>query len=239
MSLSWLKKKHLRIGLGAEAHPGVGRAKAVELQSGDDWRGALGALPEILKAHSGSEASVVLADQFVRYALLPCNDGGEEPRAVARARAPSLRRAARRGRGGVGSEGHRRPRRWARASPARWTASWSSAARQRFVTAGVDLVVGAAVPGGGVQPHPQDGRQRLVLDRGRGAGPPHARAAAARRVGGDPQPPRRRALARGAARDPRARERLPRRSTSRARASSSARRASSTPRCTTPGARRR
>jgi hypothetical protein len=32
------------------------------------------ALPEVLKAHKGAEASLVLADQFARYALLPHND---------------------------------------------------------------------------------------------------------------------------------------------------------------------
>src|SRR5688572_31015017 len=78
VSLSWLKKKPLRIGLGAKRILVSGtrevQLQAVELQSGDDWRGALGALPEILKAHRGSEASLVLADQFARYALLQHND---------------------------------------------------------------------------------------------------------------------------------------------------------------------
>ena len=73
MSLSWLKKKPLRIGLGAKRIM-VSGGKAIELQAGEDWRGALGALPEVLKAHRGSEASVVLADQFARYALLQHND---------------------------------------------------------------------------------------------------------------------------------------------------------------------
>ena len=52
----------------------VSGGKAIELQAGDDWRGAVNALPELLKAHKGVEASVVLADQFARYALLPHND---------------------------------------------------------------------------------------------------------------------------------------------------------------------
>jgi len=52
----------------------VSGGKALELQSGDDWRGAVNALPEILQAHKGAEASIVLADQFARYALLPHND---------------------------------------------------------------------------------------------------------------------------------------------------------------------
>jgi hypothetical protein len=72
VSLSWLKRKHLRIGLGAKRIM-VSGGKAVELQASDDWRGALDALPEILKSHENREASVVLADQFVRYALLPWN----------------------------------------------------------------------------------------------------------------------------------------------------------------------
>ena len=78
MSLSWLKKKPLRIGLGAKRILVSGtrevQLQAVELQAGDDWRGALGALPEILKPHRGSEASEVLADQFARSALLQHND---------------------------------------------------------------------------------------------------------------------------------------------------------------------
>jgi len=73
VSLSWLKKKPVRISLGAKRVI-VSGGKSVELQSGDDWRGALGALPEILKSHRGSEASVVLADQFARYALLQHSD---------------------------------------------------------------------------------------------------------------------------------------------------------------------
>jgi len=72
VSLSWLKRKHLRIGLGAKRVM-VSGGKAVELSNSDDWRAAVDALPEILKAHKTREASVVLADQFVRYALLPWN----------------------------------------------------------------------------------------------------------------------------------------------------------------------
>jgi hypothetical protein len=52
----------------------VSGAKAVELQSTDDWRAALEALPAILKSSTSRDASVVLADQFVRYALLPWNE---------------------------------------------------------------------------------------------------------------------------------------------------------------------
>src|SRR6185503_9337210 len=45
VSLSWLKKKPLRIGLGARRIM-VSGGKAIELQAGDDWRGAVNALPE-------------------------------------------------------------------------------------------------------------------------------------------------------------------------------------------------
>ena len=77
MSLLW-RKKHLRIGLGTKRIM-VSGSKAIELQASDDWRGALDALPEVLKAHKNSEARVVLADQFVRYALLPWNEAVKSP----------------------------------------------------------------------------------------------------------------------------------------------------------------
>ena len=75
MSLSWLRKKPVRFGIGAK-HIMVSGTKEVELRApslphGEDWRNALDALPEVLKSHRNSQASVVLADQFVRYALLP------------------------------------------------------------------------------------------------------------------------------------------------------------------------
>jgi hypothetical protein len=72
------RKKHLRIGLGTKRIM-VSGSKAIELQASDDWRGALDALPEVLKAHKNSEARVVLADQFVRYALLPWNEAVKSP----------------------------------------------------------------------------------------------------------------------------------------------------------------
>ena len=76
MSLSWLKRKHLRIGLGAKRVM-VSGGKAVELPAADDWRAAVEALPAILKANKSRDASVVLADQFVRYALLPWNEAAK------------------------------------------------------------------------------------------------------------------------------------------------------------------
>ena len=41
---------------------------------GPDWRSAVDALPSILRDFRGREAHIVLADQFVRYALLPWSD---------------------------------------------------------------------------------------------------------------------------------------------------------------------
>ena len=96
MSLSWLKRKHLRIGLGAKRVM-VSGGKAVELSQSDDWRAAVDALPEILKSHNTREASVVLADQFVRYALLPWNGAvktSEQWLALARHRFGALHGAA-------------------------------------------------------------------------------------------------------------------------------------------------
>jgi hypothetical protein len=78
VSLSWLKRKHLRIGLGAKRIM-VSGTKALELPTGEDWRAAVEALPEILKAQKTREASVVLADQFARYALLPWNEAVKTP----------------------------------------------------------------------------------------------------------------------------------------------------------------
>jgi hypothetical protein len=53
--------------------------KAVELEGADDWRAAVEALPGILKAHRSREASIVLADHFVRYALLPWSEAVKRP----------------------------------------------------------------------------------------------------------------------------------------------------------------
>jgi hypothetical protein len=96
VSLSWLKKKPLRIGLGAKRVM-VSGAKPLELAAGDGWRPALDALPEILKAHRGRDAALVLADQFVRYALLPHNDAvksADQWLALARHRFGALHGAA-------------------------------------------------------------------------------------------------------------------------------------------------
>lgn len=72
MSLLW-RNRELRIGLAPE-RVYVSGAKSLDLPAGDGgWQAAVQALPEILKGRSGL-ASLVLADQLVRYALLPHNE---------------------------------------------------------------------------------------------------------------------------------------------------------------------
>lgn len=73
MSLLW-RNRELRIGLAPE-RVYVSGAKSLDLSPAAEggWQAAVAALPEVLKGKSGV-ASVVLADQFVRYALLPHNE---------------------------------------------------------------------------------------------------------------------------------------------------------------------
>lgn len=73
MLLSW-RSKHLRIGLGPDRIL-VSGAKAIDVPQGDGgWRAALPALDPVLAERKGAEASVVLADAFARYVLLPWNE---------------------------------------------------------------------------------------------------------------------------------------------------------------------
>ena len=73
MSLLW-PKKHLRIGLGPDRIMVAG-AKAIDVPGADGgWEASLKSLPEILSQGKNSEGSIVLADQFVRYVLLPWNE---------------------------------------------------------------------------------------------------------------------------------------------------------------------
>jgi hypothetical protein len=74
VSLLW-RKKTLRIGIAPDAIIVSGSREPLRVQSdgAGDWRAALEALPEILKGFRNEQASVVLADQLVRYALLPWN----------------------------------------------------------------------------------------------------------------------------------------------------------------------
>ncbi len=77
MSLLWPKKR-LRIGLGPDRIMVAG-AKAIEVAQADGgWEAPLKAIPELLKGKSG-EASIVVADQFVRYVLLPWNEALRTP----------------------------------------------------------------------------------------------------------------------------------------------------------------
>ncbi len=74
MSLLW-RNPPRRLGLCSD-RLFLSKSRVVRLQPGQDaaeWRAALDALPEILLSLKCREASVVLADQFVRYALLPWN----------------------------------------------------------------------------------------------------------------------------------------------------------------------
>jgi hypothetical protein len=72
VSLSW-RNKQLRVGLAADRIHITG-AKSVELAAGDgSWTAPVEALGAALAGRKGT-ASVVLADQFVRYALLAYNE---------------------------------------------------------------------------------------------------------------------------------------------------------------------
>ena len=84
MSLLW--RKHLRISLCADRlvlagydrglRPGKPKGSILPVQvlpNAEEWRGAVEALPEALREHGNHDVSVVIADQFVRYVLLPWN----------------------------------------------------------------------------------------------------------------------------------------------------------------------
>lgn len=76
MSLLW--RKQLRISLGTDRlvlRANKSRTGTVPVQPHPDseWRAAVDALPAVLAEHRNHDASVVLADQFVRYALLAWN----------------------------------------------------------------------------------------------------------------------------------------------------------------------
>ena len=84
MSLLW--RNHLRISLCADRlvlagyarglRPGKPKGNVMPVQvlpNAEEWRGAVDALPEVLNAHKNHDVSVVIADQFVRYVILPWN----------------------------------------------------------------------------------------------------------------------------------------------------------------------
>jgi hypothetical protein len=81
-----LWRNHLRISLCADRlvlaayarglRPGKPRGELLPVQvlpNAEEWRGAVDALPQALAAYRNHDVSVVIADQFVRYVLLPWN----------------------------------------------------------------------------------------------------------------------------------------------------------------------
>ena len=78
MLLSW-RSRHLRVGMGPDRIILTG-GPAIEVPEGDGgWQAALPALDEALAGKTGAEASVVLADAFARYVLLPWNETLKTP----------------------------------------------------------------------------------------------------------------------------------------------------------------
>jgi hypothetical protein len=77
--LKRFRKRHpssVRIAL-CEDRVFVSDGREVPVQKVDDapaWRGAVDALPLVLSSYKNQTANIVLADQFVRYALLPWSD---------------------------------------------------------------------------------------------------------------------------------------------------------------------
>jgi hypothetical protein len=74
-----LWRKQLRISLAADRvvlRANRSRTSTVAVQPGPEleWRAALDALPSILAGFRNHDVSLVLADQFVRYALIPWNE---------------------------------------------------------------------------------------------------------------------------------------------------------------------
>jgi hypothetical protein len=94
----WRSRKQ-RIGLCPDRVI-VSRNKAFPVATGADaaeWKAAVQTLPEVLKAFQGHEISVVIADAFARYTLLPWNEAvksDEQWIALARHRFASLHGAA-------------------------------------------------------------------------------------------------------------------------------------------------
>jgi hypothetical protein len=85
VSLLW--RNHLRIGLCADRlllaeyrrglKPSKAQQQVLPVQAsanGPEWRAAVDALAEVFAQAKGPEASIVLADQFVRYVLLAPNE---------------------------------------------------------------------------------------------------------------------------------------------------------------------
>lgn len=101
MSLLW--RNQLRISLCADRlvlRTSKSKNDVVAVQTNPnevEWRGAVDALPAVLSSYNNHDVSVVLADQFVRYALLPWNAAlktGEQWMSLARHRLAAVHGAA-------------------------------------------------------------------------------------------------------------------------------------------------
>jgi len=98
VSLSWRSRKQ-RLGLCADRVL-ISKNKHVAVQPSADaaeWRAVIEALPAVLKEWKQCEISLVIADQFVRYVLLPWNEAlktGEQWMALARHRLTAIHGAA-------------------------------------------------------------------------------------------------------------------------------------------------
>ena len=98
MSLSWRSRKQ-RLGLCADRVL-ISKNKHVAVQPSADaaeWRAVIEALPAVLKEWKQCEISLVVADQFVRYVLLPANaalKSAEQWTALARHRLTAIHGAA-------------------------------------------------------------------------------------------------------------------------------------------------
>jgi hypothetical protein len=77
VSLLW--RNHLRISLSADrlvVRAGKSKHSVVPVQAlanAQEWRAAVDAVPGVVDSYKNHDVSVVVADQFVRYALLPWN----------------------------------------------------------------------------------------------------------------------------------------------------------------------
>ncbi|MGH8740138.1 MAG: hypothetical protein ACREUN_04460 [Burkholderiales bacterium] len=98
MSLLW-RNRAQRLGLCSD-RLFLSKNRFIAVQPSADaaeWRAAVDALPEVLKEFKQHEVSLVIADQFVRYVLLPWNEAlrtGEQWMALARHRLSAIHGAA-------------------------------------------------------------------------------------------------------------------------------------------------
>ena len=98
MSLLWRSRKQ-RIGVCSD-RLFLSKNKHVAVRptaEAAEWKAAVDALPEILQAMKGEDVSLVIADQFVRYVLLPWNaalKSADQWMALARHRLAAIHGAA-------------------------------------------------------------------------------------------------------------------------------------------------